>query len=110
MKELQLASGIDAGSNFESVPMDLGDFTNYAVQVEFSSATLNGTLALEGSLDKTVWTTIPDSTQTVTSGGPHLWSATTAGYRYVKAVWTRSSGTGTATIKALLKETPIKGA
>lgn len=110
MRELQLASGIDAGADFVSVPMDLGDFTNYAIQVEFSSATLNGTLILEGSLDKVVWTTVPSSSQAVTSGAAHIWSATTAGYRYVRASWDWTSGTGTSTIKAVLKEILIKGA
>ena len=110
MKEYQMASAQNAGATLQSVPLDLGDFTNYAVQVDFSSATLNGALTLESSLDKLIWTIVSGSSQAVTSGAPHLWSSAIAGYRYVRAVWTYTSGAGTLTIKAILKEMPIKGA
>lgn len=110
MKEYQLASAQSVTSAFNSVQLDLGDMVNFAIQVTFSSATINGTLTLEGSLDKETWTTIPSSTQAVTSGAAHMWSVEKAGYRYVRASWAYTSGTGTLTMKAFLKEMPIKGA
>lgn len=110
MKEYQVASAQDVTSSFSSVPLDLGDMTNFAVQCAFSDASINGTLILQGSLDKITWTTIPNSSQVVGAGAHHMWSVEKAGYRYVRAGWTYTSGTGTVTIKAFLKEMPIKGA
>lgn len=110
MKEYQLASGHNVTSALSSVALDLGDMTNYAIQVTFSSSGISGSLTLEGSLDKSTWTTIPDSSQTVTGGAAHMWSVEKAGYRYVRATWAYSAGTGTLTMKAFLKEFPVKGA
>ena len=110
MKEYQIASAQSVGSAFQTVPLDLGDMTNYAIQCVFSSNTIGGSLSLEGSLDKSTWTTIPESSQTVTAGAAHMWSVEKAGYRYVRAAWTYSAGSGTVTIKAFLKEFPVKGA
>lgn len=109
MKEYQLANQ-SITTSFNGVPLDLGDMTNYAMQVTFSSNTATGTLSLEGSLDQSTWTTIPDSSQSVTSGAAHMWSVEKAGYRYVRAKWVYTSGSGTMIIKAFLKEFPIKGA
>ncbi len=110
MRELELISAYNAGSTFQSVPLDIGDLINYSIQVAFSSATLNGTLTLEGSLDKSTWVTLPSSSQAIVSGAAHVWSVQNAGYRYVRVVWTYTSGAGTITAKAFLKEFPIKGA
>ena len=110
MKEVALASAINAGASFNSVPLDLGDFVNASIQVSFSSGSLNGTLTLEASLDKVIWATVPSSSQAVAGGLPYIYSLTTAGYRYVRAVWTWTSGAGTSTVLAVLKEIVVKGA
>lgn len=110
MKEYQLAANHSVTAALNTVPLDLGDMTNYAIQVTFSANTIGGTLTLEGSLDQQTWTTIPDSSQTVTGGAAHMWSVEKAGYRYVRAKWAYSAGSGTLAIKAFLKEFPIKGA
>jgi hypothetical protein len=109
MKEFQLAN-TDASQTFDGVPLDLGDLTNYAIQVTFTDAGLNGQLKLQGSLDEVTWTDIPEADQTVVSGAPHMWSVEKAGYRYVRFTWTYSSGSGNLIAKAFLKEFPVKGA
>lgn len=109
MKELELYSAGTASSSFNTVPMDLGDFTACAIQVTFSSAGLGGTVKPQGSLDGSTWVDTATAT-TVTSGASQLINISGAGYRYVRLAWTYSAGAGTATVKALLKECPIKGA
>lgn len=107
MKEAQLISSHDASSSFTSVAYSLGDLREYSIEVSFSSATLNGSLALEASNTKTNWVQITESVQTVTSGASHLWTVMGAGYAHVRVAWTRTSGTGTASANLILKEFPV---
>ena len=107
MKEFQLVSAADASVNVTSIGVDKGDALGYAVQVSFSSATLNGTLTLEASIDNSVFATISGTSQTVTSGAQHVYNVTDAMYRYFRLKWVASSGTGTITAKASIPE-PIK--
>lgn len=104
MKEAILLDAVNAASNQTSVQFDLGDLINYSIQNTFSSGTLNGSLALLGSMDNVTYATIENSAKTVTSGGAVIYSVEGAGYRYVKVQWTNSSGTGTITSKIYVKE------
>lgn len=110
MKEIALISAANAGANYTSTQLDLGDIFNLSIQVTFSSNTLNGSLNLEGSNDNSSYTTITGSTQAITSGASHMWGITNATYRYIRVVWTQSSGTGTLSSKAVIKESVIRGA
>jgi hypothetical protein len=112
MKEYQLASGKDASVTGTSVQLDTGDMKELAIQISFSSASLNGTLQLQASCDNATYFDISDSgaSYTVSSGAGHMFNVSGAGYRYIRAKWTPSSGTGTWTALATLKEVTIKGA
>jgi len=104
MKEIELISAADAGSDVTSIGLNVGDLTHASIQISFSSGTLNGTLTLEASNDNTTYATISGSSQAVTSGAQHLYNITDAGFKYVRVFWDRTSGTGTITAKAVLKE------
>jgi hypothetical protein len=110
MKTYQLISAANAAVNQTSVPIRLADLTTYSVQVTFSSGTLNGTLALEVSNDATNYSALAGSSQAVSSGVSHLWTVNNAGYDYVRVTWTATSGTGTLSATAFLKEFVVKGA
>ncbi len=104
MKTLQLFSNADASTTQVSVEAELGDLTEYAIQEVFSSNTLNGTLTLEASNDNVNWSTIPGSSVTVVSGATNVHSVTSAGYRFSRVRWVPTSGTGTITAIAIIKE------
>lgn len=108
MKEILLIGAADAGSNFTSVEMDLGDLEAYSVQVSFSDVSLAGTLSLQSSNDAETWIEVDGSDQSVTVGAAHMWNVNDASYRYVRVNWVNSAGTGTLTAKAAIKERVTK--
>ena len=110
MINVAMISASNAGANFTSDPIRLGDLTTFSIQVTFSSGTLNGTLKLQGSNDNTNWSDIGGSSQAVASGASHLWTINNAGYDYVRVDWVNSSGTGTLSAAARIKENVVKGA
>lgn len=104
MKIDELMSAANAGVNQTSVQKDLGDQNQYSIQVAFSSATLNGTVVLEGSIDNITYGEITGTSKTVTSGAAQIYNVADGNYRYVRAKWTYTSGSGTITVKSLVKE------
>lgn len=110
MKEIALISAGAAGADYTSTQLDMGDIVNLSIQVTFSSATLNGTLKLQASNDNTNYTDVTGSSQAIVSGASHMWGITNATYRYVRVVWTYTSGAGTLSSKAVIKESFIRGA
>lgn len=104
MIESFLLNAADAAVTQTSVQQDLGLQINYAIQAVFSSATSAGTLTLEGSLDNVSYGTIEDSTKTVTVGGVHIYNVTNGSYRYTRLKWVPSAGTGTITVKVVVKQ------
>lgn len=69
------------------------------IQLVFSG-TPNGTFKLQSSCDVTFdpslvtnWDDIPDSSQSVSAAGSHSWTVADR-YKWVRVVYTRSSGTG----------------
>lgn len=110
MISIALISAANAAVNQTSVPLRLNDLTTYSIQVDFSSGTLGGTLALEVSNNGSTWSALTGSSQVVASGVSHLWTVQGAGYDYVRVTWTASAGTGTLSSVAFLKELVVKGA
>ena len=93
-------------------PVWLGHICNYAIQLTFTGAP-NGTWKLQASNDAGQpnatseaqqyvgvinWTDIANSQQPISAAGDHMWQVENAGYRWVRAVYTRNSGTGTLTV------------
>jgi len=104
MKEDQLFSAADAAVNQTSVGVNIGDQKEYSVQVDFSSGTLNGTLTLEASNTNVNYVTISGTSQAIASGASHVYNVSGASYKYYRVKWTATSGTGTMTAVAILKE------
>jgi hypothetical protein len=100
-----LAEGATATSNYTSIVYQLNGLRECSIHVKFSSAGLNGTLALQASNDPTAftapstadWVEVVDSSQAVASGASHVWNITAAMYKFIRFTWVRVSGTGTLT-------------
>lgn len=107
MKTIQLVTAVSAGTNQNSPYFVLDDLLNYSVAVDFSGSDLAGTLKLQCSNDASDWVDVANSSQSVTAAASHIWNVFDAAYRYVRAVWTYSSGTGTWTVKVVIKE-PVR--
>lgn len=114
MKEILLANAVNAGSDKQSGTMILDDLTNYSIHVNFSGSDLAGTLKLQAitttaEFANSDWVDITGSSQAVTSAASNIWNVTGAGYKYVRAAWTYTSGTGNWTVTAAIKEAVVKG-
>lgn len=110
MKSYDLISAANAASNITSTQLDLGDLKDFSIHCDFSDVSLEGTLKLQSSNDNSDYVDVTGSSQVVAAGASHMWNIGGAQYRYVRAVWTHSAGTGTLTAKAFLKELNVKGA
>lgn len=98
-----ILASTSAASNLETGVTDLCDLTTYSIQVNFSGSDVVGTLKLQGSLDNSIWVDISGSSQAITASADHIWDAR-AGYRYVKGVWTYTSGTGNISATIHIKQ------
>jgi len=96
----------DAGSisaNFTSDPWSVEDADKYCLQLVFTGSSPTGTFALQGSVDGSSWTTV--TSQAVTANGDILWESGLCAIPIIRVIYTRSSGTGTVTIKGFKKGT-----
>lgn len=105
----ELLSTRSAATSVTTSPMDLGDLQVYAIGVTFTGADVTGTLKLQCSIDNVTYYDVTGSTQSVVTSMNHLWNVWESSYRYVKASWTYSSGTGNITIISIIKENVVKG-
>lgn len=106
MKNNEILQSVDATTSRTSGATDLVDLTTYAIEVVFTAGggDLVGTLKLQANLNttsaidptplSTSWVDITGSPQAITASSNHIWDVTRAGYRFVRAVWTYTSGTG----------------
>ncbi len=107
---IQAGTTSDMSISFNSTPVWLGHIVNYSIQLTFTDNP-NGILKLQLSNDignpslapteqyKGVshWTDVTGSSQTITESGDHMWEVANSGSRWVRFVWTASSGSGTLT-------------
>lgn len=101
MEVIQLIGSTNANASLTSPLYDLGNYIDYSIQVDFSGSNLVGTLGLQAANDPAYgWVDVTGSTQAVVASDDHCWNVTGAGYRYVRIVWTYTSGAGN--IQALL--------
>ncbi len=116
MKQSNILGPVNAASSTVSVAFDLGDLDKYAIQVVFSGGAGNlvGTLTLEACADvehpPSNFTTVLGSSQAVTASAGHVWNVQGGAYRWVRARWVFTSGTGNITMSICAKENVIKGA
>lgn len=104
-------SGTSMAVSITSDPIWLGHIINYNIQVAFTGSP-NGSFKLQVSNDAgrpeaaheedrnfgiTHWTDMADSNQAIVAAGDHSYEVQAAGHRWVRLVWTPTSGTGTIT-------------
>lgn len=106
MIEQQIMSNQSAAVDVTSVPVQIDDLNLYGVQVVFSggASDLAGVLTLEASNDNVTYITIQGSAQTVSASQNHFWNVEDAAYRWFRAVWTYTSGTGNITMIVVIKQ------
>lgn len=104
MLHSQLMSQANAAVTQTSPGYQKGDLSTFSVQFVFSSATSAGAVKLDCSNDNTNWIAIADSSVTITAGESAMINVTNGGYRYVRAVWTPTAGTGQITADLVVLE------
>ena len=109
MKEYLLVDGQSAASSITSVPVDLGDLRNFCLHAVFSGSSLAGNFYIEGSIENGNFTQIPQSITPITSGDDVLMPVENGNYRWVRSVWAPVSGSGTLTLRLIIKENVVKG-
>jgi hypothetical protein len=101
-------SGTSMAVDIQSDEVWLGHICNFSIQLVFTG-TPTGSLKLQCSNDEgaietnipnatiTNWTDIAGSTQAISAAGNHTWNVQNCGYRWVRFVYTATSGSGTIT-------------
>lgn len=103
----------DATSNLVSAETDLGDLTKYSVHVYFTGGAGNlvGSLKLQASnttnMSPRDWVDVANSVQAVTASASHMWNDIDATFRFLRVVWTYTSGTGNINTATLIKQHPV---
>jgi hypothetical protein len=107
-----LLSGGDMTTTLHSAPLELAYSFGYAIQVTYTGSPV-GTLILECSNDTplpadanfafssfvpTNWTTVANSTIAISGPDAIMYNFQGAYYRYVRATYTPSSGSGALTV------------
>lgn len=115
MKDIDLfPESTTATASIASVGYDLGDLQVFSLAVDFvgGAGNLAGTLTLEvaNKYDFSDSFTVAGSSQAITNSASHMWNVNGAGYRFVRARWVFTSGTGNITAKLIAKEMAVKGA
>jgi hypothetical protein len=102
-------SSTDMSANITSNAIWLGHIANFAIQLTFTGSP-TGTFKLQASNDEgandlkladasiTNWTDVDGSDQAITEAGNHMWNVQNCGYRWVRVVYTFTSGTGSITV------------
>lgn len=94
-----VVSSTDLSSSMTSNGIFVERCTEYSIQLVFTGTPV-GEFKLQGSLDAGTpsnWTDITGSEESITEAGDILWNAQGVGYRWVRLVYTSTSGTGTLT-------------
>jgi hypothetical protein len=95
MRQIELISAANAAATVTSVPAEIGDLTNYSIELSFGTLpAVNGVAKLQASNNTTTWIDIPSSSQTIALGAAHMWNVTAAGYKWVRVVFTPTKDVG----------------
>lgn len=107
-----LVNAADASASLNGGSFDLGDLTNCSIHADFTGGAGNlvGTLKLQSSNDNADWIDVSGSSQAITASASHMWNVIDACYRFIRPVWTYTSGSGNLTCSLFIKENVIKGA
>lgn len=84
--------------NITSSVVNINNVRSYAIQAVWSGSSPAGSFVVQGSLDNTTFTDISTSSVSGNSGSILL-NVELPAYGYVRCVYTRTSGSGTLTVK-----------
>lgn len=84
---------------------DLQDLRSYGVQATFTGADVVGTFKLQKSIDGVTFVDITDKSTSVTASAATVLDDE-ANYRYLRANWDYTSGTGNITVVLAVKDAP----
>lgn len=104
MLTAQLMSQTNAAVEVISPGYQKGDLSTFSVQFFFSSGTLAGSVSLDCSNDNTHWIQVTGTPLAITGGESAMINVTNGGYRYVRAHWTPTAGTGNITADLVILE------
>lgn len=111
MRTVNLLKTVSAANDVRSAAYQLGDIQVFSVAVIFTGSNVAGTLTLECTNDETGasdFVTVANSSTSVTNSGNVMFNVEKAGYRWVRAYWDYTSGTGNITINLTAKENVVK--
>ncbi len=107
----QMVSAESMGASINSKGVDLQGLDVYSIHAVYSGGTPVGTLKLQISNDivgagtssdpaslVTNWTDYTGSSLSISAAGDYMWKVTSSGERWVRLVYTRSSGSGTLNV------------
>lgn len=91
--------------NLTSDEFQVADGFHGAIQAVFTTTGgVAGTFKLQGSVDKTTYTDITGSSNTIAAAGNILWNIYDIGYPWIRLVWTAGVVVdGSLTVKAVVK-------
>ncbi len=104
MNNVTLLTTVSAASDRTSAAYDLMDLRSFCVAVVFTGSNVVGTLILQASYDNVTYFTVANSSVSVTSSTSQIYDVPQCGYRYVRAKWTATSGTGNMTVDIHVKD------
>ncbi len=81
-----------------SAGVDLTGMAGYSIQCIVTGSDVAGAVKLQVSDDNAAYIDLVSSSQSLTSSAGYMYTYAGQQYRYVRAVWTHSSGTGNVTI------------
>jgi len=97
-------TSVSMGASVTSDTIEVGNATIVMVQLYFKTGTSpTGTFVLQTSLNGTDFDDIDDSSQAITDVGTHTWDYFMPGAKYIRAKYTRASGSGTLSGRFFLK-------
>jgi hypothetical protein len=105
-------SATSMGASFNSAPIDVHNNRDLSIQEVVSAATVPvGSFKLQASNDKLAtplnWTDIPGTDHAVSAAENFMWVIHNPGYRRLRLVYTRTSGTATCNARVELKESGV---
>lgn len=96
-----LTNGDMSQASLQSTAIDLNQLDLTSIQAIWTGGSASGTLKIQVSNDMvdlasqvTHWTDYTGSDETVSGAGDVLWNMSFVGYRWVRMVYTRTSGSG----------------
>lgn len=99
----KIINAVSMGATYTSSSVQLLNYDNFSVQFSFTDAPV-GTLKIQSSNDDSTWDDVADASYAVSAAGSVMFNMVEQEYSYFRAVYTRTSGTGTLNAYCTLKE------